>query len=98
MKPRGHTINGPVLRALIAVRADSSPEGFTASDLAKAVGVSKATVTNWAKGARAIDAANLAKLVRVFGIEDERALVTSTIAEVEAEAQRQRQRRNKAAA
>jgi len=95
MHKRGHTINGPVLRALIAVKADSSPEGFTATDLARAIGVSKPTITNWIKGARAIDADNLAKLVRVFGIEDSRALVTSTISEVEAEAERQRARRNK---
>ena len=95
MKTRGHTINGPVLQALIAVKNDSSPEGFRATDLARTIGVSKPTVTNWIKGARAIDGENLAKLVRIFGLEDQRALVTATMAEVEAEAERQRARRNK---
>jgi transcriptional regulator with XRE-family HTH domain len=98
MKQRGTPINGPVLRALIAVKSQASPEGFTARDLARALSVSSATVTNWAKGARSVDPHHLDALVRVFGLEDSRALQLETIHEVEREVERQRARRNKGAA
>ena len=88
-KEPGIIVNGPVLRDLVKT------SGRTAASVAKEVGVSGATWTNWVKGERLVSPDNLEAIVKAFNLADDRSLRIDTIESVRAEAERRRALRNK---
>ena len=91
-KPRGQTINGPVLRVL--------REKVLKIDITKAaalIDVSPAIWSKWELGGRRISDESLERLVDVFQLDGPAPLLASTAFDAELEAERQRVRRTVAA-
>ena len=93
MKPRGHTINGPVLRL-----CRDRILRCSASHAAALIDVTPQVWSAWELGSRRISTDNLIKLVDLFSLDSAEPLLTVTAIAAEAEAERQRLRRTKAAA
>lgn len=88
-KPRGHTINGPVLRCLRLKVLNAS-----IAEAAPRIGKTPSMWSKWELGGRRISDENLELLVDLFDLESTAPLLASTAFEAEAEAERQRERRN----
>ena len=68
--------------------------GLNVTAAATHVGVSTPTWTNWEAGKRGVTPENLAKIVAMFGIDDDRAIRADTLEYIVEEHERVRTSRN----
>ena len=72
--------------------------GISSTNAAERVGVTCPTWSNWESGKRGVTTDNLAKIVAMFGIDDERAIRADTLDYITAEHELVRTGRNSVAA